>query len=147
MLLFFGCDSDSPSSPSPILGCMDNSACNYNEFANIEEECIYDISECILADWQLLSVEESYINENYACLEEDDDCEYNISPNGSAEGGGYFIIEESNLLVYSYQNYSNYIAQDLGGWSDDCNLGPSHCSELRIENHSEKTFHTNEYIN
>ena len=47
LLLFIGCDEESPTANEPVYGCTDSSACNFNPDANIyDNTCNYILTEC-----------------------------------------------------------------------------------------------------
>ena len=106
MLLFFGCDSDSPSSPSPILGCMDSTACNYDEFATVQSECVYDIDECLEGIW-IRTVVNEYSDEECSVpyvLEDNNPCNYEVVT----------YDEPPTYIAYlMFLNQTNYVRYSL----------------------------------
>ena len=48
LLLFIGCDEDSPTAPESVYGCTNQSACNFNSNATIfDDTCIYAEEDCL----------------------------------------------------------------------------------------------------
>ena len=56
LLLIYTCDSDSPTAPSPILGCMDETACNFDDTSDVDDGSCYS---CFKNDCEQYA-EESY---------------------------------------------------------------------------------------
>ena len=42
-MFIFSCDDDSPTAPNPILGCMDDTACNYDETATVDDDTCLEL--------------------------------------------------------------------------------------------------------
>ena len=78
LLLFIGCDEDSPTAPENVYGCTNQDACNFNPDATIfDDTCTYAeenyncSGECINPDYDCSDLEalQDIINENNLNIE------------------------------------------------------------------------------
>ena len=121
LLLFIGCDNDSPTSPEPVYGCTISSACNFNSNATIfDDSCIYgvlnicnecdDSYNCLYGNWHYESQSYEVINsDNQDCMiVEYEELDYqifgdiDISSNGTLGWSIYSFCDE--FWYYSFTN-------------------------------------------
>jgi hypothetical protein len=87
-------DNDTISTADQIIGCMDTSACNYEEYANIQDTCDYSCTGCMndtavnydpsvtIDDGSCIILgctDENATNYNTEATDDDNSCEYSVA--------------------------------------------------------------------
>ena len=107
LLLFFGCDEDPVS---PIHGCFDSQACNYNPSASIDNNsCVY-AEENYDCDGNCTAI----VDECGECGGDNSSCEDCAgTPNGSAVVDGCGVCEGDNSNEDGYHCVDMQVLQDF----------------------------------